>query len=136
LGDAYVLDSSVLVDLARGDPRPFAALEALPEEAALWSVTVVRTEVIAGTRPEDGPSVRQVLDQMRWLPVDEDLADLAGRMAAHYGPAHQGIGLADYLVAAATRLLGARLLTLNVRHFPMLEGLERAYSWAPDGHAT
>ena len=128
MGEAVVLDSSVLVDLARRDRRPVAVLEALPEDVELWSVTVVRTELIAGARPEDGPEVRHLLDQLRWLPVDEDLADLAGRMAAHYGPANQGIRLADYLVAASVRMLGARLLTLNIRHFPMLAGLERAYA--------
>jgi len=33
----------------------------------------------------------------------------------------------DYLVAAAARSVGADLVTLNVRHFPMFEGLEPAY---------
>jgi predicted nucleic acid-binding protein len=60
--------------------------------------------------------------------VDETVADLAGRMATHDGPANRGVGLADYLVAASTRMLGARLLTVDIKHFPMLSGLERAYS--------
>ena len=34
---------------------------------------------------------------------------------------------ADYLVAATSIVLGAPLLTTNVRHFPMFEGLEPAY---------
>jgi predicted nucleic acid-binding protein len=123
-----MLDSSVLVELIRGDPRPVRLLAGLPDDAELWSVTVVRTEIIAGARAEDGLATRRILDELRWLAVDETVADLAGGMAAHYGPANSGIGLADYLVAASTRLLGARLLTLNVRHFPMLAGLERAYS--------
>jgi predicted nucleic acid-binding protein len=128
VGEAFLLDTSVLVDLVRGDRRPRELLDRLDDDAELWSVAIVRTELIAGARPEDGPSVRRVLDEVRWLPVDETLADLAGRMAAHFGPAHQGIGLADYLIAAAVRLQGARLLTLNVRHFPMLDGVKRAYA--------
>jgi hypothetical protein len=31
-------------------------------------------------------------------------------------------------VAAGTRLLGAELLTMNVRHFPMIDGLRPAYA--------
>lgn len=126
--EALLLDTSVLVDLLRGDPRPVWLLAGLPADSALWSVTVVRTEIITGARPEDGPSVARLLATLRWLPVDEPLADLAGRMAAHYAPAHRGIGLADYLVAAAARLLGARLLTRNVRHFPMLADVRPAYA--------
>ena len=128
-----MLDTSVLVDLARGDPRPSALVAGLAAGSELWSVTVVRAELIAGARPEDGPSVRRILDDLRWLAVDEPLADLAGRMAAHYSPTHPGVGLADYLIAAGTRLLGAQLLTLNVRHFPMLTGLQAAYESLPAG---
>lgn len=127
MDDVALLDTSVLVDLLRGDPRATGLLRDLATTSDPWSVTVVRTEVLAGARPEDGSAVREVLDCLRWLPVDETLADLAGRMAAHYGRRHPGIALADYLVAAGTRLLGARLLTRNVRHFPMLAGLEPAY---------
>ncbi|HSS77889.1 MAG TPA: type II toxin-antitoxin system VapC family toxin, partial [Thermoanaerobaculia bacterium] len=33
----------------------------------------------------------------------------------------------DYLIAATTLLLDADLLTTNVRHFPMIDGLQPAY---------
>jgi predicted nucleic acid-binding protein len=128
LGPRYLLDTSVLVDLVRGDARPVRLLGSLPADAELWSVTGVRTELMAGARPEGGPSVVALFDELRWLRVDEQVAELAGRMAAHLDPAHQGIALADYLVAAGTRLLGAGLLTLNVRHYPMIDGLRTAYS--------
>ena len=123
--EPLVLDSSVLVGVTRGDPRAARLMESL--EAELWSVTIVRTELLAGARLGDGPVITQVLDQLRWLDVDSMVADLAGRMAAHYARSHPGIELPDYLIAAGTRLLGARLLTLNVRHFPMLANLKPAY---------
>jgi predicted nucleic acid-binding protein len=125
--EPLVLDSSVLVDLTRGDPRATRLLASLEPDADLWSVTIVRTELLAGARGGEGPVIIQVLDELRWLDIDSMVADLAGRMAAHYRRSNPGIGLADYLVAAGTRLLDARLLTLNVRHFPMLTGLEPAY---------
>lgn len=36
---------------------------------------------------------------------------------------HQGIDIVGYVIAATSEVLGAGLLTLNVEHFPMLEGL-------------
>lgn len=35
--------------------------------------------------------------------------------------------MADYLIAATSMLADADLLTTNVRHFPMIEGLAPAY---------
>ncbi len=40
---------------------------------------------------------------------------------------HSGIDDADYLIAATANILDAPLLTTNVRHFPMFEGLTRPY---------
>jgi predicted nucleic acid-binding protein len=41
---------------------------------------------------------------------------------------HSGIGLGDYLVAAAAEILGREIATLNVRHFPMFDELERPFA--------
>jgi predicted nucleic acid-binding protein len=48
-------------------------------------------------------------------------------LAREHRRAHSGIDDADYLIAATALLLDAELLTTNVRHFPMLEGLSPAY---------
>jgi len=49
---------------------------------------------------------------------------LAGDLARTYRRSHQGIVAADYLIAATALILDAELLTLHVRHFPMLAGLQ------------
>ena len=64
---------------------------------------------------------------IEWMPVDEQLADLAGELARRFVRSHRGIGAADYLVAATALWLEAELLTLNVKHFPMFRGLTRPY---------
>jgi predicted nucleic acid-binding protein len=93
----------------------------------LWGVTSSRAELLAGGRPEEGPSIAQILQSLTWHDVTVDLADLAGRMARHYRLSHPGIGIPDYLVAAGAQILGAQLLTLNVRHFPMFPDLQPPY---------
>ena len=40
---------------------------------------------------------------------------------------HSGIDSVNYLLAATAMLLGAPLLTRNVRHFPMLPELSSPY---------
>lgn len=52
---------------------------------------------------------------------------LAGELARRYRTSYTGIDAADYLIAATSILHDAQLLTMNVKHFPMLEGLQQAY---------
>jgi predicted nucleic acid-binding protein len=123
-----VVDTSVLIDHLRGDQRAVRRLRDTVEAGDdLWSVSVVRTEILAGARPEEEPAITALLGRLRWLDVTVDLADEAGRLAARFLRSHPGVDTVDYLLAAATIRLDAELLTLNVRHFPMFSGLEPAY---------
>ncbi len=55
------------------------------------------------------------------------LACRAGAYAQSYRRSHSGIGAADYLIAGTSSALGTDLLTVNVRHFPMFNGLQAPY---------
>ena len=124
-----VLDTSVLVDHLRGDPRARDLLVGAIERGdELWSVTVVRTEVLAGVRGGEEPETLDLLGGIRWQDVTVEVADLAGTFARRYLRSHPGVDLADYLIGATTEILQAELKTLNVRHFPMFPGLAPAYA--------
>jgi predicted nucleic acid-binding protein len=53
------------------------------------------------------------------VPVDLAVAVRGGLYRRDFGKSHS-TGLADALIAATAELSGARLVTLNDRHFPML----------------
>ncbi len=40
-----------------------------------------------------------------------------------------GARLGDYLAAATAQISGLDLATLNVRHFPMFDGLRAPFTW-------
>jgi len=123
-----VVDTSVLIDHLRGDVRALEALlRAVRDGDELWSVSVVRTEVLVGVRNGEEDATQRLLDQLRWLDVDPSLADTAGALGRTYLRSHPGVDTVDLLLAAATERLAGRLLTQNVRHFPMIEGLRPAY---------
>jgi predicted nucleic acid-binding protein len=123
-----LVDTSVLIDHLRGQAPAVDRLKAaLDTGDELWSVTVVRTEILAGARPAEQEPIASLFGFIRWLDVTPELADAAGRLASTYLRSHPGVDTVDYLIAAGTEHLGAKLLTLNVRHFPMIRGLQRAY---------
>lgn len=123
-----LVDTSVLIDHLRGDRRAVALLtDSARKGDELWSVTVVRTEVLAGMRKSEEDATLTLLEVLRWQEVTIEVADRAGTLARRFLRSHPGIDTIDYLIAAAAETLGARLLTQNVRHFPMFSDLTPAY---------
>src|SRR5215217_2311165 len=115
-----LVDTSVLIDHLRGNPGAVDLLHAAATAGdELWSVTVVRTEVLAGMRPREERATRRLLDALRWQDVTVAIADRAGELASKYLKSHSGVDTVDYLVAAAALELAADVWTTNVRHFPM-----------------
>lgn len=123
-----LLDTSVAIDHLRGSPPAVDLLgELIEAEEALFASEVVRFELLAGVREKEVDALEQFFAALSWVPVGEEVARAAGSLAQHHRRAHSGIDDADYLIAATALLLDAELLTTNVRHFPMIAGLEPAY---------
>lgn len=123
-----LVDTCVLVDLLRGVDRARASLRDVVDNGErLVGSVLTRTEIIAGVRDSEEQDVAALLATIAWLPVEAAVADRAGRYAQQYARSHQGIDLVDYVVAATADVAGAVLLTRNVKHFPMFDGLRRPY---------
>lgn len=123
-----LLDTSVAVDHLRGAAPAVELLAGLAEaDEPLLASEVVRFELLAGVREDEVETLEQFFSALSWVPVGEDVARVAGSLALSHRQAHSGIDDADYLIAATALLLEADLLTMNVRHFPMLPGLVPAY---------
>jgi hypothetical protein len=124
----WLIDTCVLVDHLRGLSPATALLAAgVEDEVELWSVVVVRTEILAGMRASEQRATRRLLDQLRWVDVTRTLADRAGELARRYLRSHRGIDTVDYLIAASVQELSAELKTTNVKHYPMFAELVPAY---------
>ena len=123
-----LLDTTVAVDHLRGDQAAVDFLRGLVENnETLAASEVVRFELVAGVRDNELKALEQFFSAVSWVAVGEHVARAAGELARNYRRAHSGIDAADYLIAATALLLGADLLTTNVRHFPMLPGLQPPY---------
>ncbi len=123
-----LVDTSILVDHLRGDERAVSLMRSLLADGGqVWAATPTRTEIFAGIRSAERDPMMQLFGLLEWMDIDAAVADAAGELARRYRRSHSGIDTTDYLIAAAAQSIGARLLTLNVRHFPMFDGLEPAY---------
>lgn len=123
-----LVDTSVAVDHLRGAQPAVDLLRRLIDtQEPLVASEVVRFELLAGVRDKELEALEQFFLALSWIAVDEVITRTAGSLARALRPAHSGIDDADYLIAATALVLDAELLTTNVRHFPMLPGLQTAY---------
>lgn len=120
-----VVDTTVIIDLLRGDQGVRAWLHALP--AAPWCSEITRVEVTRGLRSAERAPAHRVFAGLRWVALTEEVATLAGELGRDYRRSHTGLGVADLVVAATAMRLGADLATHSVRHFPMFPGLTPPY---------
>ena len=116
-----LIDTDVLVDYLRGEPRALAYLDGARGSFRVSCLTL--TELYAGVR--DGAergALARLESLLEPIQVDRDIAVQAGLFRRDYGKSH-GTGLVDAVIAASALASRSTLVTLNVRHFPMLAGV-------------
>lgn len=123
-----VVDTSVLIDNLRGLPETRQALDrAEAGDHNVVASVVTKVELLAGMRSHERRVARDLIDALDWVAVSDEIAEQAGVFARKFRSSHQGIGVADHLVAATVEHLGGELWTRNVKHFPMFPGLRVPY---------
>lgn len=122
-----LVDTGVLIDVLRGHEPAADELVRRRRAGILHSSVVVRAEVLAGMGPHEEARTRELLDGFEWHPVDDVIAEEAGRLGRRWLPSHRGIDTADLLIAATARILDMSVMTRNMRHFPMFDDLTQPY---------
>lgn len=122
-----LVDTDVLVWALRGSESAREWLRAARQQTTLAISVVTITELTGGMRSSERERVWSVLAALRPEPVTEVIARRAGELRREWHASPVAIGTADYLIAGTADVLGARLATLNVKHFPMFEGLKAPF---------
>jgi predicted nucleic acid-binding protein len=116
-----LIDSCVLIDYSRGGVAARDFLTTLTTDPLISVMTV--TELFGGVREgRERDWLEAWVHDVRVLPVTLEIARLGGLYWRSYRSSH-GTGLIDALIAATAETHGARLVTRNARHFPMLGDL-------------
>jgi len=115
----HLLDSNILILALRSQPAALDLLERFRSSDEASVSVVSRTEVLAGMRPHEERTTAELLLALLSLPVNETIADRAGRLI--YSLARNGLQLSfpDALIAATALEHDLTLVTTNSRHFPV-----------------
>lgn len=123
--DSILVDTDVLIDFLRGYNKAVAFIENFTSRIILSSIVVA--ELYAGVKGSQELAVLEnFLSLFRIVPVTAGIAKKGGLYKRDFGQSH-GVGLADAILAATADMEKAILKTLNVKHYPMIKGLQPAY---------
>ena len=126
-----LIDASVLIGWERAEAEPERWIEGREDEPLLLSV-ITASELLHGVhrarnrsqRARRSAFVESVLDVFPLLPVDLPTARMHAELWASLAAAGRMIGAHDLWLAAASLAHGLTLVTLNLREFQRVPGLQ------------
>jgi predicted nucleic acid-binding protein len=117
----FLIDSNVLIDVSRGNPAAIKYVDRLPEPWALSQVTAM--ELIVGARDKrELATIDTFLSTYSVVPLSDSIGVRAYRLLRTYAKSH-GLHVFDSLIAATAIEKALTLVTLNRKHYHVIEGL-------------
>jgi predicted nucleic acid-binding protein len=121
----YLFDTDIIIDFLRGREEAITFFNTFESDFQMSVISLA--ELLSGVRSDDEKDdLNHFLSLFTIVALTKDMAFAAGTFRRQYGKSH-GMGLADALIAATAQTMGARLVSLNKKHFSMLNFLEVPY---------
>ena len=112
-----IFDTDVIIDVLKRNEQTANQIENILEHSdALFCSVISIGEVLAGTRSNEEKDTWELLDTLSKLNVDENVAELAGKLKRET-KSHQ-LKLVDCIIAATAIINESLLLTKNAKHYP------------------
>ncbi|MGH7803278.1 MAG: PIN domain-containing protein, partial [Candidatus Binatia bacterium] len=93
----------------------------------LWIGAIQRAEIVFFMKTEEETATMSLLSQFRTAPLTQQIVDAAGAFYRRWHPSH-GSDVNDCLLAATMAANGGRIVTRNVKHYPMPDvNVEKAW---------
>lgn len=124
---SLLFDSTVLIAHLRGVPAATEQLRLAASGDGAYASVLSRVEIEGGMRSGERSGVGRLFSGLDLVPVSDPIAGRAAGMLRRYRGFHRGIDVTDYVIAATAEEMGLDLMTLNVKRFPMIQGLRPAF---------
>jgi predicted nucleic acid-binding protein len=123
MSDPLLLDTDILVKVARGDLTAISHLNQLMSNNGIHISAVTEMELIVGCRNKSElRELTRLLKQITIIPITPEITASAVKLLHSYRLSH-GLLIADALIAATAIVSGRTLSSGNAKHFMMIKEL-------------
>jgi predicted nucleic acid-binding protein len=117
----YLVDTDILIDVARGDVDAIDFLDRLPDSWSVFLITAL--ELIVGARDKrEVEQIEQLIAVYSAIPLNDAIGRLSYNLLKEYARSH-GLRVMDSLIAATALTENLILATRNKKHFQMIGNL-------------
>jgi predicted nucleic acid-binding protein len=118
-----IVDTDILIDVARGEADAIKCLLRLEKTSALVISAVSQMELIVGCRSKkELQALEKFLSRYQILKITDQISDRAVDLLTQYFLSH-GLLIADGLIAATALVHNEAFITKNQRDFRFIKGL-------------
>jgi predicted nucleic acid-binding protein len=120
-----LLDTTVLVDVIRKKEAALDYIDSARKAEGLLHLSIVtKMELIIGCRDKiEVQKTEKLLADYDILDITPLISRKAYELIVRFSKSH-GMAIPDAIIAATTMVKNAVLVTSNIRHFSMIEGLQ------------
>lgn len=120
-----LFDTDILIDYLRGRDDVKEYIDNIHDDIYISVITVA--ELYADVRKgEESKELEMFIETFDVVSLNKNIAIAGGLYRNQYKPSH-GTGLADAIIAASAQEIGAQVVTLNIKHFPMFDDVIKPY---------
>jgi predicted nucleic acid-binding protein len=118
-----VIDTDILIDVARGISEAAASLQQLEQNECLAISVITQMELLVGCRnKKETNALERFLSKLQVLYINEAISDLAVTLLRKYRLSH-GLLIPDALIAATALYNDCSFITKNQRDYRFINGL-------------
>jgi predicted nucleic acid-binding protein len=123
MSDVIMIDTDILVDVARGIKRAASFLDEMKSHHVLAISSVTEMELIVGCRNKiELAHLESFLSDYKRIKVNARISDEAVKLLRQFRLSH-GLLIPDALIAASAKITRAEFVTKNYRHYRFITGL-------------
>ena len=124
MADILIIDTDILIDIARGDVSAASAIRALQQTFSIAISSVTEMELIVGCRnKEELRKLDKLLQLFQIVKLTASISERAVALLRRYRLSH-GLLIPDALIAATSLAQNLTFITKNQRDCRFIEGLK------------
>jgi predicted nucleic acid-binding protein len=124
MADMTIIDTDILVDVARGIKKASQFLNKVKAQSALAISSVTEMELLVGCRNKaEQAYLDTFLSGYKRITIDARISDEAVNLLRQFRLSH-GLLIADAFIAATVKVTGAGFVTKNYKHYRFIPDLD------------